>query len=40
MPHYAYARSDKKEAPRISIGGRSPICLPISDLSGEFRPGR
>jgi ribose-phosphate pyrophosphokinase len=21
MPHYAYARSDKKEAPRISIGG-------------------
>jgi ribose-phosphate pyrophosphokinase len=22
MPHYAYARSDKKEAPRISIGGR------------------
>jgi ribose-phosphate pyrophosphokinase len=22
MPHYAYARSDKKESPRISIGGR------------------
>lgn len=22
MPHYAYARSDKKDAPRISIGGR------------------
>ena len=22
MPHYAYARSDKKEEPRISIGGR------------------
>jgi ribose-phosphate pyrophosphokinase len=22
MPHYAYARSDKKAAPRISIGGR------------------
>lgn len=21
MPHYAYARSDKKDAPRISIGG-------------------
>ncbi len=20
MPHYAYARSDKKDAPRISIG--------------------
>jgi ribose-phosphate pyrophosphokinase len=22
IPHYAYARSDKKDAPRISIGGR------------------
>jgi ribose-phosphate pyrophosphokinase len=22
MPHYAYARSDKKDAPRISVGGR------------------
>jgi len=22
MPHYAYARADKKDAPRISIGGR------------------
>ena len=22
MPHYAYARSDKKDGPRISIGGR------------------
>jgi len=22
MPHYAYARSDKKDAPRISMGGR------------------
>ncbi|HEY4024432.1 MAG TPA: ribose-phosphate pyrophosphokinase [Pseudonocardiaceae bacterium] len=22
MPHYSYARSDKKDAPRISIGGR------------------
>ena len=22
MPHYAYARSDKKDKPRISIGGR------------------
>ncbi|HEY0698299.1 MAG TPA: ribose-phosphate pyrophosphokinase-like domain-containing protein, partial [Micromonospora sp.] len=21
LPHYAYARSDKKDAPRISIGG-------------------
>jgi len=27
MPHYAYARSDKKEAPRISIGGRDIIVL-------------
>ena len=27
MPHYAYARSDKKNAPRISIaGGSSPTC--------------
>jgi len=22
IPHYAYARSDKKDAPRISIGAR------------------
>src|SRR6059058_6293796 len=22
IPHYAYARSDKKDAPRVSIGGR------------------
>src|SRR4030095_7578293 len=22
MPHFAYARSDKKDAPRVSIGGR------------------
>lgn len=22
IPHYSYARSDKKDAPRISIGGR------------------
>ena len=22
MPHYAYARSDKKDASRISLGGR------------------
>ena len=22
MPHFAYARSDKKDAPRISLGGR------------------
>lgn len=29
MPHYAYARSDKKDAPRISIGGRL-----VADLIG------
>ena len=26
MPHYAYARSDKKNAPRISIACSSPTC--------------
>ena len=30
MPHYAYARSDKKDAPRISIGGRLVADLLIS----------
>lgn len=29
MPHYSYARSDKKDAPRISIGGRL-----VADLIG------
>lgn len=29
MPHYAYARSDKKDAPRISLGGRL-----VADLIG------
>ena len=29
LPHYAYARSDKKDAPRISIGGRL-----VADLLG------
>jgi len=29
IPHYAYARSDKKDAPRISIGGRL-----VADLIG------
>jgi ribose-phosphate pyrophosphokinase len=35
MPHYAYARSDKKDAPRISIGGRL-----VADLlvDGRRRP--
>ncbi|TDE10920.1 ribose-phosphate diphosphokinase [Jiangella asiatica] len=30
MPHYAYARSDKKDAPRISIGGRLMADLLVS----------
>ncbi|MFI6321158.1 ribose-phosphate diphosphokinase [Nonomuraea sp. NPDC050556] len=30
MPHYAYARSDKKDAPRISIGGRLVADLLVS----------
>src|SRR3954468_21028623 len=28
MPHYAYARSDKKDQPRISIGG-APVAGPL-----------
>ena len=32
MPHYAYARSDKKDAPRISIGGRL-----VADLLADRR---
>ncbi|ARQ70237.1 ribose-phosphate diphosphokinase [Streptomyces marincola] len=35
MPHYAYARSDKKDAPRISIGGRL-----IADLMVTAGAGR
>jgi ribose-phosphate pyrophosphokinase len=30
LPHYAYARSDKKDAPRISIGGRLVADLLVS----------
>jgi ribose-phosphate pyrophosphokinase len=30
MPHYSYARSDKKDAPRISIGGRLVADLLVS----------
>ncbi|MFD9699049.1 ribose-phosphate diphosphokinase [Lentzea sp. NPDC059081] len=30
LPHYAYARSDKKDAPRISIGGRLVADLMVS----------
>lgn len=35
MPHYAYARSDKKDVPRISIGGRL-----IADLMVAAGAGR
>ncbi|MEO3974850.1 ribose-phosphate pyrophosphokinase [Streptomyces sp. CAU 1734] len=35
MPHYAYARSDKKDAPRISIGGRL-----VADLLATAGVGR
>ena len=35
MPHYAYARSDKKNAPRISIaGGSSPTCWSRPEPTG------
>jgi ribose-phosphate pyrophosphokinase len=30
MPHYSYARSDKKDAPRISLGGRLVADLMVS----------
>ncbi len=35
MPHYAYARSDKKDAPRISLGGRL-----VADLLSAAGAGR
>jgi ribose-phosphate pyrophosphokinase len=35
MPHYSYARSDKKDAPRISIGGRL-----VADLLATAGAGR
>src|SRR6202000_2187814 len=35
MPFYAYARSDKKDAPRISIGGRL-----VADLLATAGAGR
>ena len=35
MPHYAYARSDKKDAPRISIGGR--LVADLLDHAGASR---
>jgi ribose-phosphate pyrophosphokinase len=35
MPHYAYARSDKKDAPRISIGGR--LVADLINTAGAHR---
>lgn len=35
IPHYAYARSDKKDAPRISIGGR--LVADLLDTAGANR---
>ncbi len=35
IPHYAYARSDKKDAPRISIGGR--LVADLLAVSGANR---
>ncbi|MDQ7991468.1 MAG: ribose-phosphate diphosphokinase [Propionicimonas sp.] len=35
IPHYAYARSDKKDAPRISIGGR--LVADLIDTAGASR---
>ena len=36
MSHYAYARSDKKDAPRISIGGRLVADLLVTAGGGIF----
>ncbi|MGW2645635.1 ribose-phosphate diphosphokinase [Streptomyces sp. NPDC001393] len=35
MPHYSYARSDKKDAPRISIGGRLVADLIVAAGAGR-----
>jgi ribose-phosphate pyrophosphokinase len=35
IPHYAYARSDKKDAPRISIGGRLVADLLVAAGAGR-----
>jgi ribose-phosphate pyrophosphokinase len=35
MPHYSYARSDKKDAPRISLGGRLVADLMVSAGAGR-----
>ncbi|MFD1656739.1 ribose-phosphate diphosphokinase [Streptomyces caeni] len=35
MPHYSYARSDKKDAPRISIGGRLVADLLVTAGAGR-----
>jgi len=36
MPHYAYARSDKKDIPRISIGGRLVADLLVTAGAGRL----
>jgi len=36
LPHYAYARSDKKDAPRISIGGRLVADLLVAAGAGRI----
>ena len=38
IPYYAYARSDKKDASRLSIGGRSVAVTGISKGAGMIRP--
>ncbi|OIJ68934.1 ribose-phosphate diphosphokinase [Streptomyces mangrovisoli] len=35
MPHYSYARSDKKDAPRISLGGRLVADLMVAAGAGR-----
>jgi ribose-phosphate pyrophosphokinase len=35
MPHYSYARSDKKDAPRISLGGRLVADLMVTAGAGR-----
>ncbi|MEU2778742.1 ribose-phosphate pyrophosphokinase, partial [Streptomyces sp. NPDC007162] len=35
MPHYSYARSDKKDAPRISLGGRLVADLLVAAGAGR-----
>ncbi|MFI8348012.1 ribose-phosphate diphosphokinase [Streptomyces sp. NPDC085596] len=37
MPHYSYARSDKKDTPRISLGGRLVADLTVLELLDRLR---